>query len=86
MGLELLLEPAAGTIPGKPCKVARTLTGLAEPYRSALENLLATPYRLGGLTDEALALKLRQAGIPVGATLLNRHRRGLCTCERQAVD
>jgi len=80
MSLDVLLEP----IPAKevePCKVGRMLADLDDPYKSALANLLNLSYANGGMSDEALAERINKAGLKVGASVINRHRRGKCHCE-----
>lgn len=81
MDLNVLLEPVAQDRAPGPCKVARIVASLEEPYRSALDRLVSTKYQDGGLADEALAARMKAAGVPAGATVINRHRRGQCTCE-----
>ena len=82
MSLDALLAPVPDRNAKHPCKVGRTIEELAEPYKSALVNLLATRYADGGLSDEALQGRLSDAGLEIGVTILNRHRRGLCTCPK----
>lgn len=79
MSLDVLLEP----IPEpekKLCKVGNILAGLEEPYRSALQGLISRPYSDGGYTDEVLQRRMTEAGITVGVSVINRHRRGICLC------
>ena len=80
MSLDVLLEPIPDRNQKEPCKVGRILAGLAEPYKSALEGLLATSYENGGLGSDALTERINKAGFEVGATVVHRHRRGKCTC------
>lgn len=82
MSLDVLLEP----VPEKqaePCKVMRLVESLAEPYRTALFGLVNTQVADGGLSVDALAQRIRAAGLgSIGTTTLNKHRRAVCTCER----
>ena len=80
MSLEALLEPVPERVKEK-CKVGRIVDDLAEPYKSALALKLDLSYANGGLADEELARLLKAAELPVGATIINRHRRGRCTCQ-----
>ena len=82
MSLEALLAPLPSRGTSEPCKVGRYLARLLDPYRGALVSLLTTSYADGGLSDEALSARMRDAELPVSPTILNRHRRGLCACER----
>lgn len=84
MSLDVLLEP----IPAKaatPCKVAQLITSLDEPYKSAVQNLVDTSYKQGGLSDYQLRERLLSAGIDVGGTVINYHRRGVCSCRKLLV-
>jgi hypothetical protein len=81
MSLDILLEPVPERLPIQPlCKVGKFQTDLAEPYKSALAALLTTSFNDGGLTDETLTERLNKAGLSVGATVVNRHRRSKCCC------
>lgn len=80
MNLEVLLEPIERAPKERKCKVAETIDRLEEPYRKALANLVATTYQMGGLTDEELSARLRDAGIGIGTTVINKHRRQRCVC------
>lgn len=82
MSLEALLAPIPDRNAKHPCKVGRIVEELAEPYKSALVNLIVTRYADGGLSDEALEARLKDAGLEVGTTIINRHRRGSCTCPK----
>jgi len=81
MNLDVLLEPIPSRNAPQPCLVARILNDLQEPYRGALERLLNTTYRDGGLSDEQLALKMRDAGLEAGQTAIHKHRKGKCICK-----
>lgn len=83
MSLDILLEP----IPAKhqPCKLARIIAGLEEPYQSALKKLVETSWRDGGLSDSDLRQRMLKAGIEVGATVIHYHRRGICACAKGLV-
>lgn len=78
--LDILLEPRAPE-PPKFCKVGKILADLDEPYKTALINILELPYASGGFSDEEITTRMTEAGIPAGHTIINRHRRGRCTCE-----
>lgn len=80
MSLDKLLEPRAPE-PPKLCKAGKILESLQEPYRSALQNMFDVPYVEGGFSDEEITTRMAEAGIPAGHTIINRHRRGRCTCE-----
>lgn len=80
MNLDALLEPIPDRNQKQPCKVGRIVAGLEEPYKSALTTLLATSYADGGLADEAIQKRMDAAGLQVGATVINRHRKLTCTC------
>ena len=81
MNLDLLLAP----IPERtvqPCKVGRIVDELQEPYKGALLALLNHAYADGGISDEALTDRMRAAGLDVGASVVNRHRKNRCTCQK----
>jgi hypothetical protein len=80
MNLEALLEPIPDRNKKQPCKVGRILEQLEEPYLTAVLGLLAHTYENGGLASEALADRFNKAGFEVGATVVHRHRKGMCTC------
>lgn len=81
MNLDALLEPVPEQVKTKePCKMGKTVEGLEDVYKTALIDLLAKPHSEGGLTDEAIADRLKRAGLPVSATVINRHRKGRCVC------
>jgi hypothetical protein len=67
-------------IPGRPCKVIKVVEALAEPYRSAAEQLANTTFANGGLSEDQAAAKFLEAGIKIGRTSIGRHRNGWCTC------
>jgi hypothetical protein len=84
MNLDALLAPIE---PAKPrlCKIGTLLTTLDEPYRSALENLVTVKHSEGGLSDQALCGRLREAGISMSVSTVHYHRRGLCSCVKGMV-
>lgn len=84
MNLEALLEPVPERS-GKPCKLARQITDLDEPYKSALQKLVDTPWKAGGLSDAQLRERLFAAGIEMGQTVIHYHRRGICSCRKLVV-
>lgn len=57
------------------CHIADTLGNLAEPYSSALENLLS-----GDMSADIVASAMRKAGLRSSASAITRHRRGVCCC------
>lgn len=81
MNLEALLEPVEPK--QKPlCKVGRILDQLEDPYKSALFGLIETKVADGGLSDDALAARMKTAGLEIGAKSLWTHRRRLCACQQ----
>lgn len=78
MNLDALLEPVERE--PNPCKIARLISELDEPYSSALQTLVDTRHPEGGLSDMALRGRLRVAGLPVSISTIHYHRRGLCSC------
>lgn len=84
MNLDALLEPAESLI--QPCKLGRIVNGLADPYKSALENLLAIPYADGGESDAALRARLAKAGLHCSQPVIYRHRNKQCACEGVVVE
>lgn len=79
MSLDALLAPLPIDEP-TPCKIARMVTELDEPYSSALQKLVDVTYPNGGLSDMALRARLKAAGLPVSISTIHYHRRGLCSC------
>jgi hypothetical protein len=78
--LNVLLSGEIDGSIGNPCIVKRTIDGLDEPYRSKLRDLVNTRWADGGLTETALSKLMQHAGLTCSATMLSRHRRGVCTC------
>lgn len=78
MNLDALLEPAENL--RQPCKLGRIVNGLEEPYKSALETLIAVPYVDGGESDSALRVRLSKAGLHVSQPVIYRHRTHECSC------
>lgn len=66
----------------EPCRVTLVGDSLEEPYRSAFWSLIDKGHAQGGLADHTASKKLAQAGIQIGPSTLNRHRRGLCRCAK----
>lgn len=64
------------------CLIGRAMRDLAEPYRTALERLISTPYARGGESDAEVAKIMIEAGIRSSETSVGRHRRGVCACIR----
>lgn len=79
MNLDALLAPIETAKP-RLCKIGTLLTTLEEPYKSALANLVAVKHADGGLSDQALCGRLREAGISMSVSTVHYHRRGLCSC------
>lgn len=82
MNLDALLEPSENL--NQPCKLGRIMAGLNEPYRSALENLIAVPFADGGESDARLRGRLAKAGLYVSQPVIYRHRHGECSCKVDA--
>lgn len=80
MSLEALLEPLPDR-GSKPCKLASIIASLEDPYKSALERLVETPWKEGGLSDTQLRERLLKAGLSLGVTVIHYHRRGICSCK-----
>jgi hypothetical protein len=70
---------------GSPCRVAKVIDSISDPYQTKLQDLVNKSFADGGLPDTELAKLMQQAGLQCSATMINRHRRGVCTCpiERQ---
>lgn len=81
MNLDALLAPVErrGV---KPCKIARILTALEDPYKSALQNLIDTVYSDGGLSDAELSKRMKDAGLESSITSVRYHRGKLCSCSK----
>lgn len=84
MNLDALLEPIE-TKPKQLCKVGRILDQLENPYKTALFGLIETKVADGGLSDDALAARMKTAGIAVGAKSIWTHRRRLCACPAETM-
>lgn len=80
MSLDVLLEPVPVRAKVRVCKVGRFYNDLPEKYQTALHGLLFTKYEDGGLTDEEMTIRLREAGCDVGSTVVNKHRKNKCAC------
>lgn len=80
MSLDVLLEPVPSRDEERFCKVGKFHLGLPEKYQVALGELIRIRFEDGGLTDQELTERLRQAGLVVGATVVHLHRRGKCAC------
>lgn len=80
MNLDALLAPLPDRNISLPCKVGRILESLEDPYKTALLSLLAQDVDQGGLSSEQLQVRLKEAGLEVGATAIRRHRRKQCGC------
>lgn len=84
MNLDALLEPIPDK-QAKPCRLGLTIASLDEPYKSALERLVELKHSDGGLSDQALVGRLREAGISMSVSTAHYHRRGLCSCAKGMV-
>ena len=84
MNLDALLAPIEPH-PVRLCKIGILLTTLEEPYKSALTNLVTLKHADGGLSDQALCGRLREAGIPMSVSTVHYHRRALCSCVKGLV-
>lgn len=80
MDLDVLLEPVNHD--SMPCKLARIVMGLEEPYREVLQKLVDKKYIDGGLSDSALQLRMKRAGLQVSTPVIWRHRFKTCSCYR----
>lgn len=80
--LDALLSESADVAIVEPCLVGVIASDLEEPYLSAFLKIVNTTYPQGGLSDLPASKKLAQAGLRIGASTLNRHRRGLCYCAK----
>jgi hypothetical protein len=82
MSLDVLLEPIPERSVKKleRCKAGRLVADLPDDMRSQVIELMARPFIDGGLTDEAWQERFKRAGMSVSATIINRHRKGLCCC------
>ena len=83
MSLDALLEPLPDRNAPKLCKVGSIIDSLQDPYKSALHNLLIVSYDDGGASDEAIADRMKTAGLPVGARTIYQHRKKRCACPEQ---
>lgn len=83
MSLDILLAPIPEPEPTL-CKLGKIIAALDEPYKTALVNLTNQNYADGGMSDEALTERLHQAELPIGSTIVNRHRRQVCACYKVA--
>lgn len=83
---DALLSPATTRNTGdEPCVIGRTLADLPDEYRDAVTELVTVSHRDGGLTDDEVAARFRNAGLPGRGTAINKHRRGLCGCATEEV-
>lgn len=80
MSLDVLLEPVPDRTVVRSCKVGKFHADLPDKYHEALHNLIVVPYAEGGLSDEELTQRLRQAGCDVGMTVVRKHRKQICAC------
>lgn len=74
------LEKLPATADTKCCVIGRALTELAEPYRTALRDIVYRPWTDGGLTADEVAIVMMESGLRGSATAVTRHRRGTCVC------
>jgi hypothetical protein len=81
MSLDVLLEPLPERVKAKePCKVGRIIQNLEPIYKLPVLDMLEKPCVDGGMSDEQIQDRFKRAGLPVSATVINRHRRGKCCC------
>ena len=79
--LEALLNMSAGNaLPPEPCIIGRSIRDIPDPYKTALQNIVALPWGDGGFTDAQVAQAMKAAGLRSSETSVRRHRRGFCTC------
>lgn len=81
MNLDALLAPLPDRNVTLPCKIGRLVESLEDPYKTALQKLLATDYDQGGLSAEQLEQRMKEAGLEAGATAIRRHRKRQCGCK-----
>jgi len=81
MNLDALLAPIDERGP-RPCRLGHLLATLEEPYKSALANLVTLKHADGGLSDQALVGRLREAGLPMSVSTVHYHRRNICSCTK----
>ena len=84
MNLDALLEPVGPREP-RLCRVGLLIQTLEEPYKSALVKLVEVKHADGGLSDQSLVGRLREAGLPMSVSTVHYHRRGLCSCVKGLV-
>lgn len=65
------------------CGVAKAIDGLQGKYRVALDNLIHTPYLMGGKSADEVFAIMTDAGISTSASAITRHRRKACSCARK---
>jgi hypothetical protein len=68
---------------GLPCKIGSLIHGtqLSKEDSAKLQEVLEMPYGTPGrLPNTAIAAALREEGLDVGDSAVNKHRRGQCRC------
>lgn len=65
---------------GPNCSVGTTLGGLQPKYRAEVQEAMADPTIFSTIIEQLL----EEDGISVGATAIQRHRRGKCMCGKGA--
>lgn len=75
MNLDALLDSNMTPKGTRKCLLGRHLDELDEPYRSALRALFD-----GSLGADAVAYRIREAGLKGSARAIALHRRGICGC------
>ncbi len=83
MSLDILLDPVPERNMTRPCKVTRIIESLEEPYKSALIELVDRSFEDGGLTAEELEHRMKIAELEVGSTVIRKHRKQQCSCEKK---
>ncbi len=80
MNLDALLAPIPDRNKSLPCKLGRIVESLEDPYKGALLQLIATDHTQGGLSPEGLEVRMREAGLEIGASAIRKHRSSQCSC------
>lgn len=64
------------------CKVATLRDSMPEKYRDAFLRIVETSFDDGGLSTQTASARLASIGITIGATTIDKHRRGVCNCKK----
>ncbi len=76
MNLDILLNIEAPK--GAACKLGQILLDLEEPYKEALAKLVNQNI----ISSTQLARSIREAGLDISSTTIQRHRGENCSCQR----